>query len=555
MMVFVAGATGAIGTQLLPRLVGKGHDVNRSQDGPLGSRRRNLVLGTMCVALATVVSAVTSLNVALPGIARDLHATLTQLQWIVDAYAVVLAGLLLLSGAVGDRVGRRPVLLAGLAVFSAAAAVALVVNSPGALIAVRATMGLGAAAIMPSTLAIVTNVFPPDERDRAVAIWAGVAGASALLGLIVSGALLEAFSWHSVFAFSSVLGLFALVAAVALAPNSTADHAPLDIVGGTLSVLALSTLVYGIIEGPDHGWSDPLTLAAFALAVALLGAFVAWELRSEEPLLDPRLFRLRGFGAGSASITVQFFAFFGFVFVILQYLQFVLGYSPLKAGFALAPTALVMMGLSRRVPRLLERYGPARVAPPGLLLMAGGFAVFSTAGVSSGYLRLLIGLLLLGTGLALATTPATTAIVSSLPQSKQGVASAVNDAAREVGGALGIAVLGSALTGRYKAGVSTAAAHLPAQLAHAAKEALPAALSIAHRVGPSGHQLATAARAAFVDGLGLAMTIAAVAAAAVAAFVYWRAPSEVVAAGQDDVPAFQQNKGTDDDRWDLSVQD
>jgi EmrB/QacA subfamily drug resistance transporter len=444
---------------------------------------------------------------------------------------------LLLSGAIGDRVGRRPVLLAGLAVFSVAAAVAPLAHSPGALIAVRAIMGLGAAAIMPSTLAIVTNVFPPEERDRAVAIWAGVAGASALLGLLVSGALLEAFSWNSVFAFSGVLGLFALVAAFALAPNSTADKAPLDIVGGTLSVFALSTLVYGIIEGPERGWSDPLTLTAFALAVALLGAFVAWELRREQPLLDPRLFRLRGFGAGSASITVQFFAFFGFVFVILQYLQFVLGYSPLKAGLALAPTAVVMMGLSPRVPRLLERYGPARVAPPGLLLMAGGFAVFSTAGVGSGYVRLLIGLLLLGTGLALATTPATTAIVASLPQSKQGVASAVNDASREVGGALGIAVLGSALTGRYKAGVSTAAAHLPAQVAHDAKEALPAALAIAHRLGPSGHQLAARAQTAFVDGLGLAMIIAAVAVALVAAFVFWRAPSEVVAAGENEVSA------------------
>jgi EmrB/QacA subfamily drug resistance transporter len=503
----------------------------------LASRRPNLVLVTMCVALATVVSAVTSLNVALPGIARDLHATLTQLQWVVDAYAVVLAGLLLLSGAIGDRVGRRPVLLAGLAVFSAASAVALVVNSPGALIVVRAIMGLGAAAIMPSTLAIVTNVFPREERDRAVAIWAGVAGASALLGLLVSGALLEAFSWHSVFAFSSVLGLFALIGAIALAPNSTADQAALDIVGGSLSVLALSMLVYAVIEGPDHGWSDPLTLAAFALAVVLLGVFVAWELLHEQPLLDPRLFRLRGFGAGSASITAQFFAFFGFVFVILQYLQFVLGYSPLKAGLALAPMAVVMMGLSPRVPRLLERYGPARVAPPGLLLMASGFVVFSTAGASSGYARLLIGLLLVGAGLALATTPATTAIVSSLPQNKQGVASAVNDAAREVGGALGIAVLGSALTGRYKAGISTPTAHLPAKLAHAAKEALPAALTIAQRLGSSAHQLATYARAAFVDGLALAMIIAAVAVAVVAAFVFWRAPRKIAIADQNGVSA------------------
>ncbi len=497
------------------------------QAGRTDTRHRNVVLAAMCVALATVVSAVSSLNVALPDIARSLHATLTQLQWIVDAYAVVLAGLLLLAGALGDLVGRRRVLLAGLAMFATAAGSALLVHSPGALIAVRAVMGLGAAAIMPSTLAIITNIFPSEERDRAVSIWAGVAGGSALLGLLVSGALLEGLSWEAVFAFSSALGLFALLAAALVAPESTAGETGLDVVGGTLSVLALSTLVYAIIEGPDRGWSDPVTLAAFVCAIVLLVAFVAWELRRQRPLLDPRLFRLRGFGAGSASITVQFFAFFGFLFVILQYLQFVLGYSPLKAGLALAPMALTTMGLSPRVPRLLERFGPARVAPPGLLLMAAGFLVFSTAGAHSGYLRLLIGLLLLGVGLALATTPATTAIVLSLPQEKQGVASAVNDATREVGGALGIAVLGSALTGRFKTGIASAVAPLPAHLAHQAKEALPAALAIAHKLGPRGHTLAADAQTAFVNGLGLAMIIAAVAAATVAAFVFWRAPREL----------------------------
>jgi EmrB/QacA subfamily drug resistance transporter len=504
-----------------------------------GSRReRRLVLVTMCVALAAVVSAVSSLNVALPDIARDQHATLTELQWIIDAYAVVFAGLLLLAGAIGDRIGRRPVLLVGLGVFSAAAASALLVGSAGGLIAVRAVMGVGAAAIMPSTLAIITNVFPREERDRAVAVWAGVAGASALLGLLVSGALLEGFSWHAAFAFSAVLGLVALAAALRLAPNSTAEEAALDVVGGTLSVLGLSTLVYGIIEGPERGWTDALTLGAFVAGALLLGGFVAYELRREQPLLDPRLFRLRGFGAGSASITIQFFAFFGFVFVILQYVQFVLGYSPLEAGLALAPMALMLVSLSPRVPRLLERYGPGRVAPVGLLLMAAGFAVFSGAGVDSGYPRLLLGLLLLGTGAALATTPATTAIVSSLPQSKQGVASAVNDAAREVGGALGIAVLGSALTGRYQTGVAAAAAHLPAGLADRAQEALPAALAISRRLGPSGAPLAAHAQAAFVDGLGLAMLIAAASVAAVAVVVFWRAPREAAAHGRvRDAPA------------------
>ena len=493
---------------------------------------RNLILAAMCLALGTVVSAVSSLNVALPDLARDLHATQTQLQWIVDAYAVVFAGLLLLAGALGDAFGRRHLLLGGLVVFSGAAGSALFIDGPGALIAVRGVMGLGAAAIMPATLSIITNVFPAGERDRAVSIWAGVAGGSALLGLLVSGALLEAFAWDSIFGFSAVLGLLALVAGARMAPNSTQEGTRLDLVGGVISAAGLATLVYGIIEGPERGWANSITLGAFAAALLLLGAFVTWELRREQPLLDPRLFRLRGFGAGTASITVQFFAFFGFIFVMLQYVQFVLGYSPLVAGVALAPLAVAMMSLSPRVPKLLERFGPGRVAPIGLLLMAGGFAVFSTADRDSGYWLLLAGLVPLGVGMALATTPATTAIVSSLPQAKQGVASAVNDLAREVGGALGIAVLGSALTGRYQSGVADATAHLPAQLAGHAQDALPAALAIADRLGPRGTELASAAQAAFVDGLGLAMLIAAASVAVAAVFVLWRAPREIGVTGR-----------------------
>jgi MFS family permease len=378
---------------------------------------------------------------------------------------------------------------------------------------------------MPATLAIITNVFPERERGRAVSIWAGVAGASALLGLLVSGALLEAFAWTSVFAFSAALGVFALISAAVLAPNSRADDAPLDLVGGVLSVLCLSSLVYAIIEGPDRGWGDPVTLGAFAASLVLLTAFLAWELGHTRPLLDPRLFALRGFAAGSVSITAQFFAFFGFIFVILQYLQFVLGYSPLEAGLALAPMALVVMAVSPRVPRLLDRFGPRRVAPLGLLLMAGGFTVLSTAGIGTGYLQLLVGFLLLGGGTALATTPATTAIVSSLPPDKQGVASAVNDLTREVGGALGIAVLGSALIDRYHAGVAGVLAHAPAQLADRAGDALPAALAVAPRLGSNGDALISHAQAAFVDGLGLAMVIAAAACAAASVFVGVRDPA------------------------------
>ncbi len=490
----------------------------------LTRRRRILVLIVMCAALGAVVSAVSSLNVALPGIARDLQATSSELQWIVDAYAMVFAGLLLLSGAIGDRLGRRPILLGGLALFAVAAAAATFVDSPGGLIAARSVMGIGAAAIMPSTLAIITNVFPADERDRAVAIWAGVAGGSALLGLLVSGLLLEWFAWPSVFAFSSAFGFAALVASVAIAPNSTADETGLDIVGGVVSVLALSTLVYGIIEAPERGWLDALTLASLLGAAVLIVAFVLWELRVERPLLEPRLFRLAGFAAGTTSMTLQFFTFFGFVFVTLQYLQFVLDYSPLAAGLALSPMAVVMVGLSPQVPRLVGRWGSGPVGAVGLAAMAAGFATLAFLSVDSSYWHIFAGLIPLGVGLALATAPATTAIVSSLPASKQGVASAVNDAAREVGGALGIAVLGSVLSGQYRSAIARGSEGLSPEIAERAKEGLPAALGIAQQIGPRGAAYAMDARTGFVDGLGLAMYVAAACAIAAAVFVFIRTP-------------------------------
>jgi EmrB/QacA subfamily drug resistance transporter len=407
-------------------------------------RRKILVM--MCFALATVVSAVSSLNVALPDLAQDTGATPTELQWIVDAYALVFAGLLLPAGALGDRLGRRRVLLAGLAIFGTGAAVATTVSDPSTLIGIRAFMGVGAALIMPTTLSIITASFPAGERDRAVGAWAGVAGGSALLGLLVSGAVLEFASWSWVFGLSVVLAVIAFVGAIRVVPaHDVHEPKPLDPVGGALSAVALSALVWAFIEGPQRGWGDSLVVGGFVGAIVLGVAFVAWELRRPEPMLDPRLFKLRGFTSGSLSIFVQFFAAFGLIFVLLQFLQLVLGCSPLEAGAALAPMAVVMIAVAPRVPRLVERVGVRPVGPTGLALMALGLFVLSTMDAGSSYWHLLAGGLVLGLGMALATAPATAAIVDSLPDEKQGVASAVNDASREVGGALGIAVLGSVL--------------------------------------------------------------------------------------------------------------
>jgi EmrB/QacA subfamily drug resistance transporter len=423
-----------------------------SSTAPRIPRDRRLILIAMCVALASVVSAVSSLNVALPELATATGASPTQQQWIIDAYALVFAGLLLPAGAIGDYLGRRRVLLSGLALFAGAALVAMAVTSPGGLIAVRAVMGIAAALIMPATLASITSAFGPGYRDKAVAVWAGVAGGSALIGLLVAGTLLELFDWTSAFGLNVVMASVALVLTARFVPAAARNATKLDVPGAALSALGLGGIVWAFIEGPSRGWTDGLVVTGFAAGVLLLITFVVHELRTREPLLDPRLFAVRTFSAGALSVFVQFFALFGVIFVLLQYVQLVLGYSPLEAGAALAPAAVMMMAIAPRAPRLAARLGLRRLSPLGLVCIAAGLLVASTMGADASYLHLLGALVLLGLGMALAGPPATTAIVESLPAEKQGVASAVNDAAREVGGALGIAVLGSVLADHLTAG-------------------------------------------------------------------------------------------------------
>jgi EmrB/QacA subfamily drug resistance transporter len=474
---------------------------SRRTQPELTPAHRRAVLGVMCLALMMVVAAVASLNVALPDLARGTGASQSQLQWVVDAYALVFAGLLLPAGALGDRFGRKGILLIGLAVFGSASFAAMLMNDPSTLIGLRAVIGVGAALVMPTTLSIITNVFPPEERGRAVGVWAGIAGAGAIVGLLLSGTLLEWFSWPSVFGVNVTLAVLAFAATIPVVPTSRSPRSVrLDPIGALLSSLGLFGVIFAIIEAPQHGWLDPLTLVGFGAGVLLLVAFVLFELARKAPMLDPRLFASRGFGVGSLSLTLQFFAQFGFLFVSLQYLQFVLGYSPLEAGASILPMALMLMAISPRAPALARRFGVRLVGGSGLALMGVGFLVFTTLGVDSSYWRFGIGAVITGIGLALATAPATTAIVSSLPGHRQGIASAVNDLSREVGGAFGIAVLGSVLNSGYRADLPAAAG---------AGDSIAAAAQIAQHAGPRGAALLDQAEHAFVSGLSTSLLVGA----------------------------------------------
>ncbi len=475
------------------------------------ARHRRAILFVVALALMAVVSAVSGLNVALPSLARDTGASQTELTWIVDAYTVVFAGLLLFAGALGDRYGRKQLLVVGLITFGVAAAVGLMTTSPSQLILVRVLMGVGAAAIMPTTLSVITTSFPESERPKAIGVWVAIAGGGAILGLFATGLLLEWFPWTSFFGLNVTLAAVAVVGVLAVVPSSVDPERPaLDLVGATLSLVAVSTLVFGIIEGPSRGWADPVTLAALVTGVVAGLGFIGWELRTTQPMLDPRLFRMRGFSAGSLTITVQFLAAFGFFFVCIQYLQYVTGRSPLEAAIALLPLPIVLLPVARRAPIVAERVGFRRVAPLGLVAMAVGFMVFSRLDVDTPYWVFATGIVCFALGMGLAGTPSTTAITASLSMGKQGVASAVNDTARELGSAFGIAILGSVLNEQYRSGMADAVAGLPPQIAERVLGSIAFTSSpLITQLGDVGKRLVMQAEQAFVHGVTGALSLGA----------------------------------------------
>jgi EmrB/QacA subfamily drug resistance transporter len=493
--------------------------------------RRWWILGVLCLSLLIIVVDNSILNVALPTLARPgsqggLDATNSQLQWIVDAYVLVFAGLLLTAGSLGDRFGRRGGLQVGLVVFGLGSLLAAISSSPAQLIAARGLMGIGGAFIMPATLSLITTIFDGRERGQAIAIWAGVAGLAVAIGPLTGGFLLEHFYWGSVFLVNLPIVGVALAAGVLIMPTSKDPTAPkLDLVGAGLSIAGLVALVDAFIEAPENGWTDSTILAALAIAGVLLAAFVLWERRTPHPMLNLDFFKNPRFTSASASISVLFFTLFGSIFLLTQYFQFVLGYSPLGAGVRLLPLALTMMVVAPISARIVERVGTKIVVATGLFIVALSVLSYVQLDASTGYGTIFWRLMLFAVGMGLTMAPATESIMGSLPLAKAGVGSAMNDTTRQVGGALGVAIIGSVLSSTYGSQVGDAAAkqQLPSGVAGEVQNSLGFALETANRVGgPAGEALATTARTAFVDAMhqGFLVAAAVALAGAIIAFVW-----------------------------------
>ncbi len=489
-------------------------------------RRRLLILAAMCVALVAVVASVSGLNVAQQALAADLDASQSELLWIINGYTLALAALLMPVGAIGDRWGRKPVLMVGLVAFSLTNLASSFATEPNVLIALRVLAGVSAAMVMPVTLSVITTSFPREEQAKAIGTWAGFAGAGGIIGLFASAAIIDNATWPWVFALPIALAAVSFVLTAAFVPHSV-EHteAGFDIAGSLLSVLAVGGLVLAFHEGPERGWTDAVTVAA--LAAGLLGtvAFVLVELRRDHPLVDVRVFALRGLAAGSVNLFVVFGVMFSLFLVLVQYLQAVLGYSALKAASGLLPMAVMMMPLSTIAPTITERIGFRRTLVTGMLLLAGGLVLFATlADPAGGYLSVLPGILVLGAGVGLAMSPSTAAITSSLPEEKQGVASALNDTVREMGGAVGIALIGSVLNSAYRSNIEPTAVSLPPEVAEPVTSGIGGALAVAGQMGAAGTALVDASRQAFVDGMAPALYLAAALALAAAVFTALRGP-------------------------------
>ena len=481
-----------------------------------------LILTSLLLAAFVINLDTTIVNVALPTLVRELHASNSQLQWVVDAFNLLFAGSVLAMGSLSDRFGRKGMLLAGLSVFGLASLAGGLTDSAGALIAARAVMGVGAAMVFPSTLSLLTNVFA-ERRERALAIglWGAITGAAIALGPIVGGWLLELSDWRSIFFAMTPIAVIAGVLVAGYVPTSRDPSAPrTDRAGFALSTAMVGLLVYTIIEAPDHGWTSTRTFGSLVLTAALAAAFVVWERRTEHPMLDLSLFGNPRFTAASVSVAISFFALSGFIFIVTQYFQFLKGYGPLSTGVRLLPVASMVAISSILGARLAVRLGTKLVVASGLFSMSAFYLWVTTTTASTGYGTIAAQMVVLGTGMGLTSAPATEAIMGVVPKAKAGVGSAVNDATRLLGGTLGVAVIGSVFASLYASRLTSALpASVPATDANSAHGSVGAALSVAGNIQHAGHPVLAAAihnaaSSAFFDGFHAANYVSAGVAAA-----------------------------------------
>ena len=487
--------------------------------------RRWWILGVLCLSMTIIVMDNTILNVAIPSLIRDLHASNSQVQWIIDSYTLVFAGLLLTTGSLSDRFGRKGALQVGILLFMAGSVSSALSTSATQLIATRAFMGIGGALIMPSTLSILTDVFRiPKERGRAIAIWAGFSGVGVALGPITGGLLLKHFSWSSVFWVNVPIGMLALGAGACLLTSSRdPNQGSLDPLGSVLSMTGLGALLFGIIEVPVRGWSDGQVLAGFVGGALAIAAFIAWELHTDHPMLDMHFFQNPRFAAANTAVTLTFFAMFGSLFLMTQYWQFVHDYSPLEAGVRLVPYAASMMIVAPLSARIVERIGSKRVIVTGLFMVTASLLLLSLLQRETPYLLAILPYCLMSAGVGMTMPPATESIMGALPRAKAGVGSAVNDTTRQMGGALGVALIGSVVSAVYAGRVDSAAKayHLTSQSLSQARSSLGGALRVAGTLGDQAESFSIAMKDSFVSGLSSGLRLASIV-VVVAAFVVWR---------------------------------
>ena len=488
-----------------------------AQDQP--SRTRWLALAVLCVTVLIANLDNTVLNVALPTLVRDLDATSSDLQWIVDSYIIVFAGLLLAAGSLADRIGRKKTFLAGLVIFAAGSAAAAFSGGVSTLIAARAGMGVGGALMIPSTLAIISNMFHDrTERQRAISLWAGTSGIGVALGPIIGGLLLSHFWWGSVFLINVPIAAAGLIAAIFLVPDSrnTAARAP-DVTGAVLSIAGIGAILWSIIEAPTRGWTDGLVIAAGAGGLAILALFAIWERTTSHPMLNLGFFRQRSFSAAIPAVATVTFGLYGGLFVLTQFLQFSLGFTPLQTGIRILPAASALVVIAPASALLVRVIGAKFTMAAGLALIAGGLWQISGATVTTTFAGTVLGIVLLGAGAGLALPTATGSVLGSVPGTDSGVASATNTTAIQLGGALGVAVIGSLLDTRYQDNITAALAgqHLPQAALTAIQSSLGGALAVAaHAGGAAGQLLTHLAKTAFVNGMDLGLLTGAVVAVA-----------------------------------------